>query len=612
MNFFKSGILAGIITGLCACGGGSDTPEIVTTPAATPTPTSPSSPTVTASPQTYRIGNAVAPINYWMNAWTLNDVAKTSGFVGEEGSGESNMFVPVVDGQWMMDDSDQIAKDEHGWPTSLTLNNGVTADQLTFLVLGSATAGANPAGDYQMTYTGQGTFTVSNAVVSDETDGALTLSYSGEGEVFINITSTDPNNTGDYLRDISILRPDALASDRFHPDYLSYLQPFSVIRPLHMIGDELVYSMPDSNGEYSYVRGDGAWERRKQITDSHWGGSMGAPYEMVIDLANQSDSDLWLNVPVGADDEYVRQLATLMHDELNEDRVLYVELGNELWNWDYPYAIGREYAFNAAQARWPGVYGTVTDYAPDGVSENMMIFSWQGARTIEVGEIFEDVWGEDADRLGLILAGQYGSSGVEWPVNRQILEAPVYVAEEDAEMPGLQVSALAVGAYVSDPYQEGQTLSENGFDRTSPETYISEAIHYVNGTDRFVPGSEEPGMRFQTRQDKALADEFGIAMVAYEGGHHFIGSVFTRDVASVDPMMYDLYQSLFSMWEEEGGGLFVHLHGIIPRGESPEGEEPGFFESENFGIKETQQQTEADAPRFHALMDIMRALGQAD
>lgn len=62
------------------------------------------------------------------------------------------------------------------------------------------------------------------------------------------------------------------------------------------------------------------------------------------------------------------------------------------------------------------------------------------------------------------------------------------------------------------------------------------------------------------------------------------------------------------MWQEEDGGLFVHLHGILPRGSNEDGTEPTYFESENFGLKETQQQTENEAPRYHAVMDIIRSL----
>ena len=335
---------------------------------------------------------------------------------------------------------------------------------------------------------------------------------------------------------------------------------------------------------------------------------MGAPYEVMVDLANQTDSDLWLNLPLAADDDYLSQLATLILAELDEDRQLIIELGNELWNWSYPYAFGRSYAFEAAQQRWPGLLGTTPPYMQNPIDENTMIFSWQAARTIEAARVFKQTWGDEQNRIKVILAGQFGASTPEWDLNRLILEAPVYVNEESATIPALEVDALAVGAYVNDPYQEGATILPGGFDRSSPEAFITDAISYVNGVNQFTERAEEPGMRFAVRSDVALAAEYSLPLVAYEGGHHFIGSRFTRDEVVPHELMYEVYQALFTMWQEEGAGLFVHLHGILPRGQNEDGQEPGFFESENFGIKETQQQTESEAPRYRAVMDVIRSL----
>jgi hypothetical protein len=75
-------------------------------------------------------------------------------------------------------------------------------------------------------------------------------------------------------------------------------------------------------------------------------------------------------------------------------------------------------------------------------------------------------------------------------------------------------------------------------------------------------------------------------------------------------MMRELYDALFSVWQEEGGGLFVHYAGIIPRGRSEPGEEPNYFQSENFGIKELQRQSRADAPKWDAVLEEMVEAGQ--
>jgi hypothetical protein len=61
----------------------------------------------------------------------------------------------------------------------------------------------------------------------------------------------------------------------------------------------------------------------------------GVAPEYLIELCNELDSDAWLNMPHGADDTYVRNLATLVRDTLEPGRKVYVEWSNETWNGGY-------------------------------------------------------------------------------------------------------------------------------------------------------------------------------------------------------------------------------------------------------------------------------------
>ncbi len=545
-------------------------------------------------PDEFSIGNAVAPINYWSTAWSVNDMVKLAGFEREIGDPRpSVMWVPVVNFEWRFDLMDELRLDDEGWPLSMELENGDRAEQLATILMGGAEIpGAYPAGDYTLTWNGGGEMSFDGVTVINETPGEMTLRYDGNATVFLFIQSLDQQNP---LREISMLRPDAVAGERFPRAYLDYLRPYSVVRPLHFTGDQLTYGTEIS------------WEERKPADYSHWGGALGAPYEVAIDMANQSASDLWLNVPIAADDRFVTELAKLTRDQLNSQRRLYFELGNELWNWSWPYALGREYALEAAEKRWPGVLGTVRPYS-DGepVHENMMIYSWQGARTAEIARIFRDVWGNDADRVVVVLSGQIGGSHPSWAPSRDLLSCPVSTGEDGGRPCAEAADAFAVAPYVSEA--EG----EIEFDRSSPEAFIGEAIEWIRGEGEWGRNATEPGLRYAIRNDAALAAQYGLALVAYEGGQHFIGSRFTRDVISNHPGMRDLYNALFEVWQEEGGGLFVHFAGIIPRGRNEPGEEPTYFQSENFGIKELQTQTRAEAPKWDAVLDTMVEIGQIE
>lgn len=316
-------------------------------------------------------------------------------------------------------------------------------------------------------------------------------------------------------------------------------------------------------------------------------------------------------MPIAADDDFVRSLATLVAEQLDPHRRLYLELGNELWNYATPYELGRQHALRQARKRWPGVEGRVTPYSDgDPVHQTMLIYSWQGARTAEIGAIFRDTFnrpefGGDASRVVVVLAAQLGASMPGWNPSRYLLESPVWVGEEGAEPAASHADAFAVAAYIS------ETPGEIDFSRQSPEAFIDDAIDYARGEGRWNAASPEPGLRHLIRSDRRLAAEFGLPLIAYEGGQHFTGSRFTRDLVNTHPKMYDLYRTLFDVWREEGGGLFVHFAGIIPRGVSEPDQEPDYYQSENFGIKERQTQPLREAPKWRALLDEMRELGQS-
>ena len=69
--------------------------------------------------------------------------------------------------------------------------------------------------------------------------------------------------------------------------------------------------------------------------------------------ANMLDKDLWVNVPHKASDDYVRNLAQLLKDNLEPDRVVYVEYSNEVWNGIFDQN-GENLAMAVAEVNSPG------------------------------------------------------------------------------------------------------------------------------------------------------------------------------------------------------------------------------------------------------------------
>ncbi|NMH59552.1 hypothetical protein [Alteromonas ponticola] len=561
------------------------------------------------TPAEFSVGSAVAPIESSMTAWMLNDIVKTSSLKLDK-TELPKVWTPELAGKLRVDFAQYVVTDENGWPMSMTLENGEVATTLSISLFNNNIGDAYEAGTYTLTYSGTGRFEVTNVDITSESDGELELQYAGTGPITIQINATDLDQRGEYLRDIRLLRPKAEVNATFSQTYLDHLSPFSVVRPIHLMSHELLYGMKDDNGGYSHSQGENAWTNRVKTQNASWGSSKGAPYEVITQLANDSHSDLWLNVPVAADDNYVRKLAELVLVNLDPERVVYLELGNALWNVTYPYAVGRDYAYEQAMQRWPHLaVGDRPEYLSGKVTESNLVASWYAVRTQEVAAIFNDVWSTHASRLAIIMTGNVGTSDENVEVNREILEATIYVNEESAAVPATKIDAFAVSMTIVDPWQQGEYVTEDGFDRTSATRYITEAINYVDGTDRFFEKASQPGLRYLVRDNVDLATEYNLPLVAYEGGHNFTGSVFTEQQVESSQEMYDLYNALYEMWQEESGALILSANYIADNSIKDACAKPLSVKTQLAGVKKTQQQTDSSAPAFRALKEIAATAG---
>src|SRR5215212_6954659 len=124
-------------------------------------------------------------------------------------------------------------------------------------------------------------------------------------------------------------------------------------------------------------------------------------------LANETGKDLYITLPVGATNEYIRNLANLIrygsdgldpytepgadpvYPGLNPNLRVYVEWGNEFWNWAF------------SQAGWAADAGKdeVLNGTPDGQIINFDgqrpggdYRRWAALRTVEASNLFREVW----------------------------------------------------------------------------------------------------------------------------------------------------------------------------------------------------------------------------
>ncbi|MEO8809119.1 MAG: cadherin-like domain-containing protein, partial [Rhodanobacter sp.] len=70
--------------------------------------------------------------------------------------------------------------------------------------------------------------------------------------------------------------------------------------------------------------------------DCNWY-STGMSWESAIDMANATHTDMWINIPTLATDDYVKSLAALIKSKLAPNLHVYVEWSDEIWNYGNPY-----------------------------------------------------------------------------------------------------------------------------------------------------------------------------------------------------------------------------------------------------------------------------------
>ena len=152
-----------------------------------------------------------------------------------------------------------------------------------------------------------------------------------------------------------------------------------------------------------------AFTNRPLPSNAFWGGSLGAPYEVMFSLVNQGTADGWFCLSPGASDAYYTSFHQLAHSGTGAqagpllgtkvNNRCYVELSNETWN--FP----RQSAFGTLQGN-----GLFPAYA--GVSNFTMMLNYYGFRTVALAEIGATVWGADFSRCIPVLGTQIANLGV--------------------------------------------------------------------------------------------------------------------------------------------------------------------------------------------------------
>ena len=254
----------------------------------------------------------------------------------------------------------------------------------------------------------------------------------------------------------------------------------------------------------------------------------GACWEHVIDIANRTSTDPWINVPVSASTDYVTQLAIMFRDHLNAGLKIYVESSNEVWN----SAPGFEQTlYNSQQAAAMGL----TDI------QN------HARRTIELAEIFESVLGTGSLNNQIRVNLCYHKPMLKW----SLIPMLEYIRDHHGT-PSNYLWAIGCQTYFSGGHETGESVEDILNDcRTSITAQIDEA-----------GGTNEAGRKQWIATSAAWNLPGGF--VSYEGGpDHGGGStdnIANRIMAERNQGIYDLMQyNLKDAFIDLGGALAMQF-----------------------------------------------------
>ncbi|MBI4613070.1 MAG: cellulose-binding protein [Planctomycetes bacterium] len=465
----------------------------------------------------------------------------------------SSPWVSGTEETW--DDRRAIDVDLHGWVRSLL------PGQIVYTSVFSRDI-RYPAGRYVVEYEGEGEIRYQEgAELVERSPGRDAIEVDpSRGNLLLAIVSVNPRN---YLRNIRIPLPgvEAQAGEIFNPLFLERIANYGTLRfMIWMLGDS-----PEQLGQET-------WCRRPKPEDARWS-DKGVPVEVMVELANRLEADPWFNIPHQANDEYVRRFAEYVRDTLHPGLRAYVEHSNEVWNPTFsvhPYAIARGDHLATAPASDPDQHNYEAQYR------------YHVRRSLAIFDIFERVLGRN--RLVRVLATQNGNV---------YLSRDMLTYEDSAS----HTDALATGAYF------GYILGTRD---------LRSRVLAMQLDDLFAVLRDE-SLR-ETRQDMLadaeVAREFGLPLVAYEGGQHLAcmeSAERDQDVidlfhaANRDPRMGALYDELLSDWSTaSGGGLFIHCDDC---------ERMNWGGS--WGALESIEQPRSEAPKYDALERWMESSGQA-
>ena len=454
----------------------------------------------------------------------------------------SQWFAHGKDGYW--DTEIPLTFDSLGYP--IFLPEGVEA---AGVLLFGGVCGDYPSGDYTLRWDGYGEPEVRfagsitdldlvnrKAVVAVDATGA-----SCDTGINIKFRNIDPNN---HVHNIRFLYPtysEENPGPTFLQAFIDEMKQFGVLRFM------------DWNATNNQTLM--SWENRTRPDHYSQTTASGVAIEYMIDLANEVRADAWFTIPHLVDDQYVTEFAKLVKTRLHADLDIYVEYSNEVWNWLFSQA-----AYADSEGKRLGL--------PEPTNQ-----TFYAKRSCDVFRLWQAQFSEsERSRLKFVLASQ---SANPW-ISEQI------VKYENAYQ---CADALAIA-----PYFGGVLGAPENVDETSKLT--------VDQLFDLLEQTHLPIAYDAMEAQKAIADAYGLQLIAYEGGQHLVGyggaennelltNLFIE--ANRHTRMQTIYDQYLDTWKAIGGDAFLHYMSTSTR----------YHKFGSWGIRESL--VDDQAPKYQAV-----------
>ncbi len=328
-------------------------------------------------------------------------------------------------------------------------------------------------------------------------------------------------------------------SVQFTKEFLRALKPFAYLRFMGWL---------DTNYNAGYYGDAGhhriEWKDRTRATDAIQGqpglreGTHGYAWETLIDLANQTHKDMWINIPVsatGADPaetgRYVYQLASLLKQRLDPKLRIYIEHSNEVWNFGFS-----QYIWNKLAAVDEVQKGGSVLNADGSKDQEQWARRRHAVRLYQISKIFERVFGPGS--LNSRIRPVYAA----WTIQPQWYSEVLDWMAAHFGAPKNYFFALAGTLYFNDQKAHAQE---------SPAQVLEAMRADLESAGRYTASLRD------------VANKFGLNLAAYEAGpdsgggdNHNIGS---RIRANRLPEMGDLVVDAFSRFFQSGGDYATYF-----------------------------------------------------